>query len=77
MKITYTKSVNTVHFNDIPLGGCFIDQDGAVCVKLSRQYGDVYDMYCFTSNELYCSDDFTILDVRLVEVELTVHAEER
>lgn len=77
MKITYTKPINTVPFKDIPVGGCFIDPDGNVCVRLSYQYADVYDMYCFTSNALYCSDDFTILDVRLVEVELTVHAEER
>lgn len=81
MKITYAKPINnTISFHDIPYGTCFIDRDGSVCVKLEYQYEDIYDIYCFTDNKLYSSGDYTagaILDVRIVEVELIVHAEER
>lgn len=76
MKITYTKPVNTVPFKDIPVGQCFIDPDGNVCVKLYK-YSSLYDVYCFTSNELFCGDNYNVLGVRPVEVELIVHAEGR
>lgn len=75
MKITYTKPINTVHFNDIPVGGCFIDQDGEICMKIYQNNGE-YGAVCFADNRVYSSDVFRSV-LRLVEVELIVNAEER
>lgn len=74
MKITYTKPVNTIHFNDIPVGGCFIDHIGEVCMKVRMigQNGAVR----FADGRVYPDDDF-LRNVQPVEVELIVHAEER
>lgn len=76
MKITYTKPINTIAFNDIPLGGCFIDHDGEICMKIHQNGGD-YGAICFADNRVYSGDVFRNVNVRLVEVELIVHAEER
>lgn len=74
MKITYTKPTNTVPFKDIPVGGCFIDHDGEICMKvyMTGQDGAV----CFADNRVYSGDVFRSF-LRLVEVELIVQAEER
>lgn len=74
MKITYTKPTNTVPFKDIPVGGCFIDHDGEICMKvyMTGQDGAV----CFADRRVY-PDDVFLRNVQPVEVELIVHAEER
>lgn len=73
MKITYTKPTNTVPFKDIPVGGCFIDHDGEICMKVFNA-GEVYAV-CFSDERIYRGDTFT-RNVQPVEVELIVHAEE-
>lgn len=74
VKITYTKPSNTVAFKDIPWGECFINQYGEICMKIYQdgEFGAV----CFADNRVYRGDVFRSV-LRLVEVELTVHAEER
>lgn len=74
MKITYTKPVNTVPFKDIPVGGCFIDHDGEICMKIDQNNGE-YGTVCFADNTVYSGNIFR--NVQPVEVELIVHAEER
>lgn len=80
MKITYTKLVNTVPFKDIPVGGCFIDHEGEICMKV---YGTTNTGFaatgfavCFADKRVYHGNDFSV-NVQPVEVELIVHAEER
>ena len=74
MKITYTKPINTVPFKDIPVGGCFIDHDGEICMKVL--YGSEVYAVCLSDKRVYRGNDFT-RNVQPVEVELIVHAEER
>lgn len=73
MKITYSEKNTTVRFDEIRVGQCFIDTDGDVCLKVSRDFG--YNTFSFRDEKLYefCADNAVIP----VEVELIVHAEER
>lgn len=76
MKITYTKTTNTVPFKDIPMGGVFIDQFDHIWMKI-YQNNDEYGAVCFSDSRVYSVDIFRNVNVRLVEAELIVHAEER
>lgn len=74
MKITYTKpTINTVPFSHISTGGCFIDHDGEICMKVLHG-SEVYAV-CFSDKRVHRGDTFT-RNVQPVEVELIVHAEE-
>lgn len=72
MKITYAKKTVTVRFDEIKVDQCFIDTDGDVCLKVSRDFG--YNVYSFGDKKLY--EFYPDCDVVPVEVELIVHAEE-
>lgn len=84
MKITYTKNVPVVTFKDIPVGECFIDTDGEVCMRISQEIICMrispeincrINSFCFSDNKTYeFSDCYPVCPV---EVELVVHAEER
>lgn len=74
MKITYTKPINTVPFKDIAVGGCFIDHEGEICMKLFKNTCE-YVAICFSDGRVYPDDAF-LCNVQPVEVELIVHAEE-
>jgi len=73
MKITYTKNVPVVTFKDIPVGGCFIDTDGEVCMRISQDIHSQINTLCFSDNKTYEFRDCN--PVRPVEVELVVYAE--
>ena len=75
MKITYTKPINTVPFKDILIGRCFIDRDGDICVRTSREESCCENVFCFSDNKSY--EFCPSYRVQPVEVELLVHAEEQ
>lgn len=74
MKITYSNGIPTPRFEDIPVGGCFIDDDGEICMKIYTDEGD--GAICFGEKRVYPGDAFSRI-IKPVEVELIVHAEER
>ena len=74
MKITYTKLINTVPFENIPRGGCFIDHDGEICMKIFCN-GEACAV-SFSDHGVYSGSVFN-RNVQPVDVELLVHAEER
>ena len=73
MKSTYTKTANTVRFDAIKVGNCFIDSDQDVCMKVADDY-NCCNVFSFGDKRLY--EFFTSSEVFPVEVELIVHAEE-
>jgi hypothetical protein len=74
MKIIYTNNVPVVTFKDIPVGKCFIDTDGEVCIRISQEIDCHINSFCFSDNKTYGFSD--CYPVRPVEVELVVHKEE-
>jgi hypothetical protein len=72
VKITYTKSIKQVHFDDISCGEWFIDQDDQICMKIS--HNGVEGAVCFSDKVWYSRGVFNC--IKPVEVELIVYAEE-
>jgi hypothetical protein len=73
MKITYTKNVPVVTFKDIAVGGCFIDPEGCICMRISQDIHSQINTLCFSDNKTYEFNNS--YPVRPIEVELIVHKE--
>lgn len=74
MKITYTKQIVIVSFDEIKVGQCFMDNEGDVCLKVSNDI-DCNNVFAFSTERLY---EFHASNAVVpIEAELIVHAEER